>query len=163
VLAALRDGRGSVRQRAGPGNALGRVKFLFPNEHDVYLHDTPVQAAFARERRDLSHGCVRVADPEALARWTLRGVPGWDDGRVTAAMAGAETMSVSLPRPIPVVFVYHTTVVEQDALRFLPDVYGHDAVLRRAMAGASEQTAAHENAVESREPRPAAAAEAAAL
>jgi murein L,D-transpeptidase YcbB/YkuD len=124
-----------LRQRPGPGNALGRVKFLLPNPHSVYLHDTPTRSAFERDRRDLSHGCVRVADPNALARWALRDVPGWNDDKVAKALAGDATLSVELPSPIRVVLVYHTTVVDENGVRFLPDVYGHDATLREAIAG----------------------------
>jgi murein L,D-transpeptidase YcbB/YkuD len=113
---------------------LGRVKFLFPNPHNVYLHDTPAQAAFARERRDLSHGCVRVAEPDALARWVLRDAPGWSDERVGKALASSATLAVELPSPIHVLLVYHTTVVDEDGIRFLPDLYGHDAALQQALA-----------------------------
>jgi murein L,D-transpeptidase YcbB/YkuD len=134
VLARLREGSFAVRQRPGPGNALGRVKFLFPNRHNVYLHDTPTQSAFARERRDLSHGCVRVADPDALARWVLRDAPGWSSERVRDALASRATLAVNLSSPIPVVLVYHTTVVDEDGIHFLPDVYGHDAALHAALA-----------------------------
>jgi murein L,D-transpeptidase YcbB/YkuD len=135
TLYGLRAGQLGLRQRSGPGNALGKVKFLFPNPHSVYLHDTPTRSAFERDRRDLSHGCVRVADPGALARWALRDVPGWNGDRVAKALAGRTTLSVELPSPIRVVMVYHTTVVDENGVRFLPDVYGHDATLREAIAG----------------------------
>ncbi|HUP22765.1 MAG TPA: L,D-transpeptidase family protein [Thermoanaerobaculia bacterium] len=135
TLYGLRAGQLGLRQRSGPGNALGKVKFLFPNPYSVYLHDTPTRSAFERDRRDLSHGCVRVADPNALARWALRDVPGWTDDRVAKALAGYATLSVELPSPIRVVMVYHTTVVDENGVRFLPDLYGHDATLREAIAG----------------------------
>ena len=77
-LARLRQGVLRVRQRPGPKNALGLIKFVFPNEEDVYMHGTPAQALFARSRRDFSHGCVRVEDPVALAEWVLRGSAGVD-------------------------------------------------------------------------------------
>ena len=73
----LRAGALRVRQRPGPHNALGLVKFIFPNDDNVYLHGTPAQPLFARSRRDFSHGCVRVEDPAALAQWVLADQPGW--------------------------------------------------------------------------------------
>ena len=78
TLAGLRQGVLRVRQRPGPKNALGLIKFVFPNEEDVYMHGTPAQALFAKSRRDFSHGCVRVADPVALAEWVLTGSAGVD-------------------------------------------------------------------------------------
>ena len=74
-LAQLRTGSVWLRQRPGPKNSLGLIKFSFPNEHDVYMHDTPAPALFARSRRDFSHGCVRGAGPLGLAEWVLRGQP----------------------------------------------------------------------------------------
>ena len=82
----LRAGTLGVRQKPGPRNALGRVKFIFPNGDSVYLHDTPAKSFFERERRDFSHGCVRVSDPPALAAFLLRNTPGWDAAAIAAAM-----------------------------------------------------------------------------
>lgn len=125
-----------VRQRPGPDNALGLVKFIFPNEADVYLHGTPAPQLFAQARRDFSHGCVRVEDPVALARWVLRGLPGWDRAAVVAAMEGGATRVVDLPEPVPVLLYYLSALVDpQDgSLRFAADVYGHDRVLEHALA-----------------------------
>ncbi len=78
LLAQLRSGKLFIRQIPGEKNALGLVKFLFPNEYNVYLHGTPAKSLFLRSRRDFSHGCIRVEKPEELAQWVLRGVPGWD-------------------------------------------------------------------------------------
>jgi murein L,D-transpeptidase YcbB/YkuD len=119
-----------IRQRPGPNNALGRVKFIFPNNANVYLHDTPAKGVFGHDRRDLSHGCVRVAEPEALAEWVLRGVPGWTRQRIEAAMAGAAPQQVNLPKPIPVVLFYATAVADAESrIAFFEDIYGHDRTL----------------------------------
>jgi murein L,D-transpeptidase YcbB/YkuD len=130
AIALLREGALRLRQRPGPRNALGLVKFDFPNAEHVYLHGTPAQQLFARPRRDLSHGCVRVENPVALAQWAL----GWPRERVEAAMHGARTQRVALARPVRVVLFYTTAVVLGDAVHFAHDVYGHDARLERALA-----------------------------
>jgi murein L,D-transpeptidase YcbB/YkuD len=101
-LARVGPGGLRIRQRPGPRNSLGRVKFVFPNNANVYLHDTPARGLFARDRRDLSHGCVRVAEPVALAEWVLRGVPGWTRERIEKAMTAGPPQQVNLPVPIPV-------------------------------------------------------------
>jgi murein L,D-transpeptidase YcbB/YkuD len=136
--ALLRDGTLRLRQRPGPANALGLVKFVFPNDADVYLHGTPAVALFGRARRDFSHGCIRVEEPAALAEWVLREEPGWDRARIEAAMAAASSSAVELSRPIRVVLFYTTAVVmpEDGSLRFAPDIYRHDARLDGALARA---------------------------
>jgi murein L,D-transpeptidase YcbB/YkuD len=127
-----------VRQRPGPKNALGRVKFIFPNNANVYLHDTPSQGVFARDRRDLSHGCVRVAEPVALAEWTLRGVPDWTRDRIESAMRADMPQRVDLPKPIPVLLFYSTAVVDADGrAAFFEDIYGHDRRLDRMLRAES--------------------------
>jgi murein L,D-transpeptidase YcbB/YkuD len=120
-----------VRQRAGPWNALGRVKFLLPNVHDVYLHDTPTQSLFSRERRDFSHGCVRVADPLALAEWVMQDEAEWTPDSIRAAIARGATRTVRLTRQPHVVIFYMTAafVPEDGSIRFADDIYGHDARL----------------------------------
>lgn len=135
-LALLRQGALRVRQRPGPRNALGLVKFVFPNEENVYMHGTPAQELFARSRRDFSHGCVRVEDPVALAEWALRDRPEWSRDRILAAMAGPHSLRVSLMQPIQVILFYATAAVmpEDDTVRFAEDIYGHDARLDRALA-----------------------------
>jgi len=129
---------GRVRQRPGPDNALGLVKFIFPNAFDVYLHDTPSKQYFGRSRRDFSHGCIRVADPPALAEFVLD----WDRARVLEAMNhGPDDRRVNLPAPVPVYLFYTTIVVAEDGrVFFFDDIYGHDATLRRAL-GARPETA----------------------
>jgi murein L,D-transpeptidase YcbB/YkuD len=116
------------RQRPGEGNALGYVKFLFPNEHAVYLHDTPADALFKRIGRAFSHGCVRVEEPDVLARYVLRDQPEWTDEAIHAAMRAGDERHVKLRQPIPVHIVYMTAWVdEQGGLHFEDDVYGYDA------------------------------------
>lgn len=134
-LTALAVGTLRLRQRPGPHNALGLVKFAFPNQEGVYMHDTPTPELFARDRRDFSHGCIRVADPRALARWVLAGVEGWPPDRMAEAMAGPSPVRVDAASPIDVVLFYLTAAVLPDdgALHFADDLYGHDARLARAL------------------------------
>ena len=125
-----------VRQRPGPKNSLGLVKFIFPNDADVYLHGTPARELFARSRRDFSHGCVRVADPPALALWLLKDQPAWTREAIEAAMNGTRTQQVNLSAPVPVLLYYLTALVSPDdgLLHFADDLYGHDAALERRLA-----------------------------
>ncbi len=135
ALAGLRDGALRLRQRPGPRNALGGAKFVLPNAMQVYLHGTPATALFERTRRDFSHGCIRVAEPVALARFVLEGRPEWTQDAIVAAMAARTPRTVSLPVAVPVVVFYTTTVVDEAGrAHFLPDVYGHDARLATALA-----------------------------
>jgi murein L,D-transpeptidase YcbB/YkuD len=136
ALTGLKQGVLRVRQRPGPKNALGLVKFVFPNSEDVYMHGTPAQALFARSRRDFSHGCVRLADPVGLAEWVLEDDPEWGRDRIVAAMTGTETIHVKLPSPIKVILFYTTATVmpEDGTIRFAEDIYRHDARLDRALA-----------------------------
>ena len=118
----------SFRQRPGAKNALGHVKFLFPNPFNVYLHDTPADNLFARTGRAFSHGCVRVEEPEALAGYVLRTDSQWTAERISTAMNAGVEKYVKLEETIPVHIVYFTTWVDdQGGLFFLPDVYGYDA------------------------------------
>jgi murein L,D-transpeptidase YcbB/YkuD len=132
---ALQRGRIALRQRPGDGNALGKVKFLFPNNHAVYLHDTPARGLFARARRDLSSGCIRVENPAALAGWVLRNDPTWTPERIQTAMdSGPDNQSVRVEPAIPVFLVYVTALApESGGLRFFEDIYGHDATLAQAL------------------------------
>lgn len=100
------------------------------------MHGTPAQALFARTRRDFSHGCVRVADPVALAEWVLRDRPEWTRDRIMAATAGTQTIHVKLQHPIQVLLFYTTAVVmpEDHVIHFADDIYRHDARLDRALA-----------------------------
>jgi murein L,D-transpeptidase YcbB/YkuD len=137
VLAQLRSGKLAIRQIPGPENALGRVKFIFPNENDVYMHDTPAQALFSKARRDFSHGCIRVESPEDLAVWVLRHNPEWPSPRIKDTLEGLTETRVELKRRIPVLIVYATAVVLQNnEVRFFEDIYGHDAALEKQLARA---------------------------
>ena len=120
-----------VRQLPGPWNALGRIKFVLPNVHGVYLHDTPTPALFDHERRDFSHGCVRVADPVALAAWILQDGHEWPPDRIRAAIHDGATRTVKVIRPPHVILFYMTAAFapEDGSVRFADDLYGHDARL----------------------------------
>lgn len=123
-----------VRQVPGPKNALGLVKFMLPNAHDVYLHDTPGKGVFARIRRDASHGCIRLSDPVALAAHVLRDQPDWTVERIRAAMQGEDDNRVNLSGPVPVCIVYTTAFASEDGeVFFYPDVYGLDGELARLL------------------------------
>jgi len=131
----LAAGAAQLRQRPGLRNALGRVKFLFPNSHSVYLHDTPSRQAFEKSRRDFSHGCVRVAEPAALATWVLRDAPEWTPERIAAAMGRTSETPVRVAPPVPVVIFYTTAIARHDGtISFFDDIYGYDAALEQALA-----------------------------
>jgi murein L,D-transpeptidase YcbB/YkuD len=135
ILERLLNGTYRLRQKPGPMNALGKAKFIFPNNYHVYLHDTPAHDLFARARRDFSHGCIRLESPEALAIWVLRNKPGWTPERVGAAFKGARTVQVDFGDPIPVLILYATAWVEPGGeVQFFADIYGHDAALERLLA-----------------------------
>lgn len=136
VLQQLSTGSLEVRQKPGPTNALGLVKLMFPNEYDVYLHSTPAPELFSQLRRDFSHGCIRVEKAAELAAWVLRDKPEWSLERVRAAMeSGQDNFQVNLSKPIPVLIIYGTAVVdEQNVVRFFDDIYGHDVALEKALA-----------------------------
>jgi len=134
--AALRSGEVQIRQRPGARNALGLVKFVFPNPFGVYLHDTPADALFARPRRAFSHGCIRVERPLELARWVLTGMPRWTPAAIRSAMRAGRERQLALPETIPVYITYQTVEAGADAtVSFWPDVYGHDAAQMPLMPG----------------------------
>jgi murein L,D-transpeptidase YcbB/YkuD len=125
-----------VRQGPGPGNALGHIKFMFPNRFNIYLHDTPARGLFAQEVRDFSHGCIRVQDPEMLAAFVLDRQPGWSEEQINAAIATGQRQIVTLDQPLPVHIAYLTTWVNKDgSVNFRRDVYGRDAILAAALFG----------------------------
>lgn len=116
-----------VRQRPGPRNSLGLVKFMFPNEFDVYLHDTPADELFRRSVRSFSHGCVRVERPQELAEWVFKGDARWTAETIAAAMRSGQEKHVALKEKIPVYILYMTAWVEDDGtIRFPRDMYRHD-------------------------------------
>ena len=134
-LARVSRGELGIRRRPGPRNDLGLAKFIFPNDHNVYMHGTPATALFSRARRDFSHGCIRLEDPARFAVWTLRNPNEWSPDRVRGAMEGTRSERVDLARPIPVTVLYTTAVVSPEGVvSFYDDVYGHDARLERALA-----------------------------
>ena len=118
------------RQRPGDDNALGLVKFVFPNHFNVYLHDTPNDRLFAKERRCLSHGCVRVEDPVAMAKYVMRDQPEWTEPRIRTAMSGGQEQIARLKTPIPVHLGYWTAWVEPDGktVIYTDDPYNIDPV-----------------------------------
>ena len=117
-----------LRQQPGSENALGRVKFMFPNPHSVYLHDTPSKALFEKSERAFSSGCIRVENPLELAALLLEGQVGWDRDALARAVASGETVEVTLARPVPVLVAYWTVWVDRNGeLQHRPDIYGRDA------------------------------------
>ncbi len=135
----LKRGVYRVRQRPGKRNSLGKVKFIFPNKDDVYLHDTPANSLFSRSRRDFSHGCVRVENPKALAEFALKNQGNWNADTIKKAMQTEAMRHVVLQNPIPVLFFYTTSFVDQhNNLAFYQDIYGHDSVLLAALKKADD-------------------------
>jgi L,D-transpeptidase YcbB len=134
-IAALAAGQLRLRQLPGEDNALGLVKFMFPNSYNVYLHSTPAHQLFKETRRAFSHGCIRVSDPLALAELVLRGAPGeWDRAKIMAAMNGTAPLRVNLPRPINVLILYGTALAtEAGPTLFFDDIYGYDRRLERQL------------------------------
>lgn len=122
-----RDGGTRLVQKPGPENALGNYKFLFPNRHAVYLHDTAQRGLFSRSARSLSHGCVRVEKAKELAQ-ALLGPLGWDPDRIARALAEGKTRRIELPRTVPVFLDYRTAYVDDvGELQLRGDLYGHDS------------------------------------
>lgn len=128
------DGLPVIRQRPGSDNALGRVKFLFPNSFNIYFHDTPVKSLFNKDKRAYSHGCIRLREPEKMANYVLRDQPEWTPERIRDAMDSGEEKYVKVKNPIPVVVTYYTAWVDENGLlNFREDIYGHDAKLASKM------------------------------
>lgn len=132
-LDAVLAGQLRIRQRPGPANALGDIKFVFPNLDSIYLHHTPAVGLFERERRDFSHGCIRVEKPVELAKFVLHHQPEWTDERIAEAMSRGESSTLRLKEPVPVLIAYGTTLVKKGRVYFFPDVYGHDESLDHAL------------------------------
>lgn len=126
-----------LRQDPGPWNALGRIKFMFPNSHHVYLHDTPARALFSQVERGFSSGCIRLQDALALADWLMANDPRWPPEALRAAIDSGHTRNVSLREPVPVHLLYWTAWVGSDGtVQFRRDIYGRDAPLAAALASA---------------------------
>jgi murein L,D-transpeptidase YcbB/YkuD len=128
------DGVPKIRQRPGAKNALGRVKFLFPNSFNIYLHDTPAKSLFEKDKRAYSHGCIRLKEPEKLADYVLRNQPEWTPEKIEEAMNAGEQRFVKVKDPIPVLITYYTAWVDDNGqLNFREDIYGHDDNLAKKM------------------------------
>jgi murein L,D-transpeptidase YcbB/YkuD len=136
VLAQLRSGKLQVRQKPGATNSLGLVKLMFPNEYNVYLHSTPAPQLFSQTRRDFSHGCIRVERPAELAAWVLRDKSDWNVERAGGAMtSGKDNLQVNLTKPMPVLILYGTAIVDPDGqVHFYEDIYGYDDELKQVLA-----------------------------
>jgi murein L,D-transpeptidase YcbB/YkuD len=133
-----------IRQRPGPDNSLGLVKFMFPNPYNVYLHSTPAKSLFHESRRDFSHGCVRVSDPVGLAQYVLRDSPEWTLEKIQESMNGSATLTVPLKNHIRVLIVYGTAMALEDGrILFFDDIYGHDQRLEAALDARRMRPAAH--------------------
>ncbi|AKD04703.1 L,D-transpeptidase family protein [Pontibacter korlensis] len=125
-----------VRQKPGPKNSLGQIKFLFPNEHAIYLHDTPADALFSQTERNFSHGCVRLEKPVELAKYILKDMPEWNETRIRETMNGGEEEWVTLPKKVQVYLVYFTSWVDDSGnVHFRQDLYGHDKKLKQEYFG----------------------------
>lgn len=123
-----------IRQKPGGDNSLGLVKFMFPNKHSVYLHDTPSKSLFEREDRALSHGCIRLQHPEKLAKILLSDMPGWTDSKIYDAMHQSKEQIVNLNREIPVVLIYLTFWADSKGQgHFRPDIYNRDEDILTAL------------------------------
>lgn len=123
-----------IRQKPGAGNALGRVKFLFPNSYSIYFHDTPSKGGFAREKRDFSHGCIRLSQPKELAEYLLRNDSTWTPEKIKEAMFGGKEITVNLKDTRPVTIGYFTAWIDgQGRLNFRDDVYGLDEKLAQEL------------------------------
>lgn len=125
-----------LRQGPGPNNALGQVKFIFPNEHFVFLHDTPSRELFERPDRSFSSGCIRVESPLDLAVQLLADQPEWDRARIDRVIQSGNTQTVFLSKPLTVFLLYWTVGVDlQDTIRFMKDVYERDRAVLEALEG----------------------------
>ncbi|HEX5065712.1 MAG TPA: L,D-transpeptidase family protein [Myxococcota bacterium] len=127
--------RYALRQAPGPDNALGRVKFMFPNSYSVYLHDTPSRSLFEKSERAASSGCIRIENPLELATLLLQDQPGWDRAAIDRTVAGGKTTTVKFAKPVPVMLSYWTAWVGRDGIpQFRQDVYGRDPKVAKALA-----------------------------
>jgi len=121
------DGLPLIRQKPGNTNSLGRVKFLFPNSYNIYLHDTPAKSLFSEDKRAFSHGCIRLAKPKSLAEYLLADNPEWTTEKMDKAMNSKKEIWVTMKVPVPVIIAYFTSWVDKNGLiNFREDIYGHD-------------------------------------
>src|SRR5690606_9069825 len=138
-LDAVQRGEWRIRQRPGPQNALGDIKFVFPNDQNLFPHHTSSPGLFSRVRRDFSHGCIRVEHPVQLASFVLKNQPDWTQSRIAAAMGSGKSTTLRLNEPIPVLIAYSTVVVKnQGTVYFYPDIYHQDGRLEQALNAARQ-------------------------
>ncbi|MGN6616790.1 MAG: L,D-transpeptidase family protein [Ilyomonas sp.] len=124
----------SIRQKPGPDNSLGRVKFLFPNSFNIYLHDTNAKSLFNNDKRAFSHGCIRLSDPVKLANYLLKDNPEWTPEKIEEAMNQTEPQTVNLKNRVPVMITYYTAWVDNSGkINFRDDIYDHDKELAQKM------------------------------
>src|SRR5688572_14701439 len=134
VIGETEDGLPEIRQKPGPKNALGKIKFLFPNSYSIYFHDTPAKSLFKKNKRAFSHGCIRLSNPVQLAQYLLKDQPGWELEKIQEAMNSEEEKFVKLKKKIPVLITYNTAWVDDEGrLNFREDIYDHDRELNRKM------------------------------
>lgn len=133
-ITGYRDGIPEIRQKPGPDNSLGLVKFLFPNSYNMYLHDTPAKSLFNESSRAFSHGCMRIQEPFKLAQFLLKNDPSWDDEKINAAMNAGTERTVTLNESVPVFIVYFTAFVDRGGkINFRKDIYERDDRLAEMM------------------------------
>ncbi|WP_094572985.1 L,D-transpeptidase family protein [Mucilaginibacter xinganensis] len=129
-ITGYRDGLPVVRQKPGPENSLGLVKFLFPNSYNIYLHDTPSKSLFSESSRGFSHGCIRIQEPFKLATFLLKDYPAWSTAKIDQAMDSGKEQTVTLTKKVPVFIAYFTAFIDRDnTLNFRNDIYNHDEKL----------------------------------
>jgi murein L,D-transpeptidase YcbB/YkuD len=134
-LLGYENGLPKIRQKPGPDNSLGLVKFVFPNDKSIYFHDTPAKSLFDLPKRTFSHGCIRLAEPARLAEFLLRNKPGWTPEKIDAAMHTGKEQMVTLTDPAAVAITYYTAWVDGDDLvHFRRDVYGLDGEAEAQLA-----------------------------
>lgn len=132
---------GRVRQKPGPWNSLGQVKFLFPNSYDIYFHDSPAKSLFNKDKRSYSHGCIRLKDPAKFAEYLLEDTAKWNTEKIDSMMNSGKEKYIRVKRPLPVLITYFTAWVnDEDSLNFREDVYGHDEVMAKKMFLDARQT-----------------------
>ncbi len=129
-----------IRQRPGGNNALGRVKFIFPNSYSIYFHDTPSKSLFEKKERAFSHGCVRLAEPEKMAQYLLRNEAKWTKNEIRKAMNSSKEKWVALKEPVPVLITYFTSWISTDGLlNFREDIYDHDKKMAERLFEVNEK------------------------
>jgi murein L,D-transpeptidase YcbB/YkuD len=127
VQTGTENGLPVIKQLPGAHNALGKVKFVFPNSHNIYFHDTPAKSLFGLRKRAFSHGCIRLAEPAKLAEYLLRNAPGWTPEKIRKAMNSGDEQYVKLPSTVPVSISYFTAWVDNTGMvNFREDIYGLD-------------------------------------